>query len=145
MKNDLRVTHLSRFQKRADVECPLVWSKVSAGFPSPADDYLEKNLDLNEFLVKHPAATFFVRVAGESMEGAGIFHDDILIVDRALEPKDNKVVIAIVEGEMLVKRLIVKEGRVLLKAENHNYPTIEIFPSCQFEIWGVVTCVLHQI
>ncbi len=124
---------------------PLASGKVAAGFPSPADDYLERNLDLNEFLIKHPVATFFVRVDGDSMTGAGIHHGDILIVDRALEPVDRKVVIAVVDGQLTVKRLRRADGRILLLAENPDFPPIEIPDEADLEVWGVVTTVLHQV
>lgn len=118
---------------------------VAAGFPSPADDYLEGKLDLNQHLIKHPAATFFVRVAGDSMIDAGIHPGDILIVDRALEPADKKVVIAVVEGELTVKRIRMTRGRVFLAPENEHYPPIPIGAEMNFEIWGVVTTVIHPL
>jgi DNA polymerase V len=101
---------------------PLVVSSVSAGFPSPADDYIEGQLDLNQHLIRHPAATFFVRVAGDSMIDAGIHSGDILIVDRSLEPKDKNVVIANMNGELTVKRIRIKYKKLLLMPENDNYP-----------------------
>ncbi len=124
---------------------PIVSGKVAAGFPSPADDYLEKNLDLNEFLIKHPVATFFVRVDGDSMVGAGIHHGDILIVDRALEPTDRKVVIAIVDGQLTVKRLRHVDGKIMLVPENEAYPPLVIPGGTELEIWGVVTTVIHPV
>ncbi|MCP4297542.1 MAG: translesion error-prone DNA polymerase V autoproteolytic subunit [Proteobacteria bacterium] len=124
---------------------PFFLSKVSAGFPSPADDYIEKRLDLNDYLVKHPAATFFVRVSGDSMEGAGIYNDDLLVVDRALEVRDNVIVIAVVDGELLVKRLRKAGERVFLLAEKKGYPPLEITGTTEFEVWGVVTCSVHHL
>jgi len=120
-------------------------SQVQAGFPSPADDYVEGTLDLNDHFIRHPAATFFVRVAGESMLGAGIHPGDILIVDRALEPADGRVVIAILDGELTVKRLYRQNGQVALEAENPEFPTIEIGNLQDLEIWGVVTNVIHAL
>lgn len=128
-----------------DTSFPLYCSKVSAGFPSPADDYLEPNLNLNQHLIKHPAATFFVRVSGESMIEAGIHNGDLLVVDRSLEPKDGKVVIAVINGELTVKRLNIKNGKTQLFPENKNYPTIEINEDMSFSIWGVVTSVIHEL
>ena len=122
---------------------PFFTEQVAAGFPSPADDYLEENLDLNKFLIKHPVATFFVRVTGDSMIGAGIHSGDILIVDRSLEPTSRRVVIAIVNGELTVKRLIRKKGKVLLMPENDGYKPIEIKDETDLEVWGVVTSVIH--
>ncbi len=123
---------------------PLVVSSVSAGFPSPADDYIEGRLDLNQHLIRHPAATFFVRVDGDSMIDAGIHPGDILIVDRALEPKDRNVVIANINGELTVKRIRIKYKKILLMPENENYPPLPIPADMDFQVWGVVTYVIHE-
>lgn len=127
------------------VDLPLAESSVPAGFPSPADDFIANRLDLNEHLILHPAATFFVRVAGDSMIGAGITDGDILIVDRSLEPADGKVVIAVISGELVVKRLRRTEKGWLLLAENDDYPPIEVGEEGEFEVWGVVTNVIHHL
>ena len=124
---------------------PLFFVPVSAGFPSPADDYLEGKLDLNEHLIKHEAATFFVRVKGDSMIGAGIHSGDLLVVDRALEPTDNSVVIAIVNGELTVKRISKRGGKLFLTPENGKYEPIPITAYTAFEVWGVVTHVIHTV
>ncbi len=125
---------------------PLFASRVAAGFASPADDYIETPLDLNEYLIQHPAATFFLRVAGDSMLGAGIHDGDMLVVDRALEAQDGKIVIAAVNGELTVKRLSMSNGkRVNLLPENSDYPAIPITPETDFVIWGVVTNVIHPV
>lgn len=124
---------------------PLFMSRVQAGFPSPAEDYVEGRLDLNKHLVKHPAATFFVRVAGDSMINAGIHPNDILVVDRSLEATDKRVVIAVIDGELTVKRLRIINGMISLMAENPDYPPIEIKPPMDFEIWGVVVHVIHTL
>ena len=118
---------------------------VSAGFPSPADSYIEGKLDLNELLIKKPAATFFVRVSGDSMVGAGIFSDDLLIVDRSIDPIDKKVVIAVVDGEMTVKRIRIRGDKISLTPENDNYSPIELEEASEVEIWGVVTHVIHPL
>jgi DNA polymerase V len=118
---------------------------VSAGYPSPADDYLDGALDLNQHLIKHPTATFFVRVAGASMLEAGIHSGDVLIVDRALTPSDGSVVIAVVNGELTVKRLVKRHGQLLLMPENHQYPPLAITETTAFEVWGVVTYVIHRV
>ena len=123
---------------------PLFASYAAAGFPSPADDYLECALDLNEHLIRHPAATFFVRACGDSMRGAGIHTNDILIVDRALEAKHNDIVLAVLNGEFTVKRVKKKQGKIFLSAENSSYRAIEITEEIAFEVWGVVTYVIHQ-
>lgn len=124
---------------------PLYLSRIKAGFPSAADDYLDKKLDLNEHLIKHPSATFFVKVKGDSMINAGIHSGDILIVDRSLEPKDKKVVVAVINGEFTVKRLHKKNDKLFLLSENPNYKPIEITPDVDFEIWGVVMHVIHSV
>ncbi len=121
----------------------LATEHVAAGFPSPADDHLEGKLDLNEYLVKHPAATFFVRVVGDSMINAGIHAGDLLVVDRSLESTDRNIILAVIDGEITVKRLIRKKGKVILMPENENYKPIKINEESQFEIWGVVTHVIH--
>lgn len=124
---------------------PLFLEAVAAGFPSPADDYMEGRLDLNTHLVRHPAATFFVRVTGDSMLGAGIHPGDLLVVDRSLEPVDKKVVIAVIDGELTVKRIRIKDEMILLVPENSAYPPIEIRREMNFEVWGVVTSVIHRL
>ena len=126
-------------------ELPLYASTVSAGFPSPADDYIENKLDLNTHLIKHPSATFFLKVSGDSMKNAGIQSGDMLIVDKSLQPTDGKVVIAAVEGELTVKRLSLLKGRVKLIPENNSYPVIDITDSQELVIWGVVTYVIHAV
>lgn len=127
-----------------DETFPIFLESVSAGFPSPADDYLEGRIDLNKQLVKNPNATFFVRVTGDSMVDAGIYSGDTLIVDRSLEPKDNSIVIAVVDGELTVKRLSTSKTKIYLNPENKNYSPIEISEESNFEIWGVVTNVIHS-
>jgi DNA polymerase V len=124
---------------------PLFLARVSAGFPSPADDYLDGRLDLNQHLVKHPAATFFVRASGDSMIGAGIHSGDILVVDRSLEPGTNSVVIAVINGDLTVKRILRTGGKLYLAPENPRYRPIEIREGMEFEVWGVVTNVIHSL
>ena len=118
---------------------------VPAGFPSPAADYEEDKLDLNRHLIKNPVATFFVRVTGDSMVGAGVHHGDLLIVDRSLEPKDKNVVIAVVDGELTVKRIRIKSRKITLEPENLDYFTQEVTEDTEFEVWGVVTNVIHKL
>ncbi len=125
------------------LKMPLYCSKVEAGFASPADDFVEEFLDLNDLLVKRKEATFFVRVAGYSMIDAGIQPDDILIVDRSLEAKHGKIIIAVIDGEVTVKRLFKQGGRVLLKAENKRYKDIPV--NGPLHVWGVVTSIIHQV
>lgn len=124
---------------------PLYLSPIHAGFPSPAEDYIEKQLDLNEHLIKNPAATFILKAAGLSMINAGIFPGDLLIVDRSLEAVHNKIVVAVLNGEFTVKRLHKHHGRITLVAENPDFPAITIPDDADFEIWGVVAHVLHSV
>ena len=123
---------------------PEVTSTVQAGFPSAADEYIDKQLDLNELIVKHPAATFFVKVQGDSMRGAGIHSGDILVVDRSIKPVNGKIVVAIINGEFTVKRLEICSQKVNLNAENPLYPQFVVDSNTDFQIWGVVTYVIHQ-
>jgi DNA polymerase V len=118
---------------------PLYASSPAAGFPAPGDDMVEKSLDVHDLLVKHPASTFFVRVQGDSMEGAGIFSGDILVVDRSVEPVVGKIVVAAINGELVVKR-IGREGNLLiLLSENESYAPIVVGESEDCFVWGVVT------
>ncbi|HSG99177.1 MAG TPA: translesion error-prone DNA polymerase V autoproteolytic subunit [candidate division Zixibacteria bacterium] len=123
----------------------LMSAAVAAGFPSPADDYAEGSLDLNQLLVKRPAATFFVRVSGDSMIEAGIHDRDLLVVDRSLEPADGAVVIAVVNGELTVKRLRRRGARLLLLPANPRYRPLELDPEGDNQLWGVVTHAIHEL
>ena len=117
---------------------PLGAAKVSAGFPSPAADYEDKRLDINDYLVRNPVSTFFFPVQGDSMQGAEIFDGDILVVDRSIKACHGQLVVAFVDGERLVKRLHNRYGRVALVAENPAYPPLEIRGEMELVIWGVV-------
>ena len=121
------------------------FESVSAGFPSPAADYMDKTLDLNELCIKNPSSTFFIRVSGDSMRGAGIFDGDILIVDRSIHARPRDVVVAVLDGDFLVKRLHKQGSTVFLAAENLDYAPILIEESSDFQIWGVVVKVIHTI
>lgn len=143
--NTSQISVFSAFLASTGHEIPLYCASVSAGFPSPAEDYLEAKLDLNELLIKRPAATFFVRVSGDSMQNAGIYDGDILIVDRSLKPTDGKIVIAAVDGQLTVKRLQKTSKGLFLMPENPQYTSIEIKPESDLYIWGVVTSVIHQV
>jgi len=118
---------------------PIDEVRVSAGFPSPAADYADKRLDINEYLVRNPVSTFFFSVEGDSMQGAEIFDGDILVVDKSIRPRHGQIVVAFVDGERLVKRLYQWGGRVALLAENPSYPPLEIQDGMELLIWGVVT------
>ena len=121
---------------------PLFMTSVSAGFPSPAESYIEGHLDLNRYLIKHPVATFYVRVSGDSMAGAGIQPGSILVVDRAVEADDGDIVIARIGDELCVKRLRLRRGRIWLMPENEKHQPIEVIESMDFEVWGRV---MHSI
>jgi len=123
---------------------PLFASAVTAGFPSPADDFIEGALDLNKHLVRRPAATFFVRVEGASMNGAGIFAGDLLIVDRSLEARPGHIVVAVVGGDLTVKRLVQTRAGWQLMAEHPDYPPIPLDDGAECAIWGVVTGSVRQ-
>ena len=140
---DIKILNLST--NKLSIKLPLYSYKISAGFPSPADDHLEKTLDLNSYLIKHPAATFFVRVDGDSMINAGIHDNDILIVDRSLKPSHGKIVIAVVDGQMTVKRLYKQSGKLILMPENKNFKPIEVTENMSIEIWGVVVTAIHSL
>ena len=118
---------------------PIDEVRVSAGFPSPAADYADKRLDINEYLVRNPVSTFFFSVEGDSMQGAEIFDGDILVVDKSIRPRHGQIVIAFVDGQRLVKRLYRRAGRVALMAENPAYPPLDIRDGMELLIWGVVT------
>ncbi len=145
INTDHSIKEVFRFEVKTKLQRPLIGSRIPAGFPSPAQDYVEACLDLNEYLISHPNSTFFVRVDGMSMINAGIHPDDILIVDRSLEPSHNRIVIAVVEGELTVKRLVISHGIYFLCPENPDFPTIEITENSDFTIWGVVTYVIHKV
>lgn len=142
--NNKSVSKIFGFEKKKSQKLPLYVSRISAGFPSPAEDFIERKLDLNEFLVKKPAATFFVQVEGDSMIGAGINSGDILIVDRSREVLDGKIIVAMLDGEFTVKRIKREKDRILLVAENKNYKPVVVGPDSDFEAWGVVTYVIHK-
>ncbi|WP_314216579.1 translesion error-prone DNA polymerase V autoproteolytic subunit [Pseudarthrobacter equi] len=118
---------------------------VAAGFPSPAQDYFDGRIDLNEHLIKDVTSTFVVRVSGHSMENAGISDGDELLVNRALEPKDGSVVIAVLDGELTVKRLRVTPSGVILQADNPTFPDIKVPALSELTIWGVATTCLHHV
>ncbi len=123
---------------------PLFLAPVMAGFPSPADDYIDQELDLHSHLVKNPASTFFLRAEGESMINAGIHDNDLLIVDRSLEAVNNCIVIVALDGELTVKRLVRKQGKTLLMPENENFAPVDITEREYVHIWGVVSYAIHK-
>ncbi len=127
------------------LDIPFYQSNVPAGFPSPAEDFMDLDLNLQEYLVQHPSATFCVRVTGDSMQNAGIFSGDVMVVDRALESKNNSIVLAVLDGEFTVKRIQKRAGKLYLKPENKNFSPIEIIEEMNFQVWGVVTHIIHKV
>lgn len=139
------ITHAAPINARQSASFPLLLESISAGFPSPAENFVDRSLDLNEYLVSHPAATFFVKVEGDSMIGAGINSGDILIVDRAQEAAHDKIIVAHVNGEFTIKRLKLVNDTIFLMPENPNYRPLQITQEMSFEVWGVVTFVIHDV
>ena len=123
----------------------LIDQTVQAGFPSPAGDYLESRIDLNAHLIQHPAATFLVWVAGDSMTGAGIYSGDLLVVDRAIQAAPGHIVVVAIDGDLTLKRLERRGNRLVLKAENDDYPVIEVGNDAETLIWGVATSAIHWL
>ncbi len=136
----VRVLPLSRLTPKL----PLFASSVSAGFPSPADDYIEERLSLDKLVIKNPSSTFFVKVEGVSMQGAGIYHADILVVDRSLQAKPNDVIVALLEGEYTVKRYVKERDGFYLMPAHPDYPPIPLDENTDFRVWGVVVKVIHD-
>ena len=135
---------LFQFSNKKKIFTPMFLDSVSAGFPSPATDYMENKLDLNEHLIKHPAATFIVKAKGPSMTDAGILSGDLLIVDRSITPKSNDIVIASIFGDLTVKKLKKRESSLFLLSANSDYPSIEVKEEMECFIWGVVTYIIHE-
>lgn len=123
---------------------PFFLTGVQAGFPSPADNPIEEKLDLHQLLIKNPASTFFVRVEGTSMKNANIHDGDILVIDRALTPQNGKIVLAVLNNEFTVKRIQIEGEKIFLLPENPLFPRIEVTPLTDFQIWGVVSYIIHK-
>lgn len=124
---------------------PLVDKGISAGFPSPADDFLDTSIDLNKALIKNKDATFYGRVKGDSMIDAGLNDGDLLIIDKSIEPKDNKIAVCFIDGDFTVKRIKITKDIVWLIAENKNYKPIKVTKDNDFLIWGIVTNVIKSV
>ncbi len=138
------VHQILSFEPNQSFYLPLFLQPVKAGFPSPAEEFMDTALDLNQYLVQHPAATFFVRVSGDSMINAGIYSGDLLVVDRSLNAIDNSIIIAVVNGEITVKRIKKMNNKIFLVPENKEFSPLEITAEMNFEVWGVVTFVIHK-
>ncbi len=124
---------------------PLVDAYISAGFPSPADDYIEGKLDLNKLLIQNPSSTFFAKVRGTSMIDIGIHDGDILVIDKSLEPKHNSVLVCFIDGEFTVKKVQVINNELYLMPQNKNFSPIKVNKEADFRLWGVVTCCIHNL
>jgi len=135
------------YATRADTEMrlPFVDAAISAGFPSPALDFEDQQIDLNEHLIRHPSATFYGRVKGESMINAGVGDGDILVIDRSLEPEHGKIAVCFIDGEFTAKRIHVSGGKLLLMPENTKFKPIQVSEESNLKIWGIVTYVIKQV
>lgn len=129
----------------SELRIPFIPDGVSAGFPSPAADFMENNIDLNKELSENPLATFYIKVKGNSMIDAGIEDKDVLIVDRSIEPQDNKIAICFIDGEFTVKRIKLEKDCLYLMPENSNYTPIKVTEENQLIIWGIVTYVIKKM
>lgn len=127
------------------LKLPFVSNGISAGFPSPADDFLDINIDLNKHLIKNPSTTFYGRVKGHSLKDAGIHDGDLLIVDKSLEPVNGKIAVCFIDGEFTVKRIKIEKDIVWLLAENKDYPPIKVTKDNDFVIWGIVINVIKYL
>ena len=127
------------------LDIPFYQSNVPAGFPSPAENFMDLDLNLQDYLVQNPSATFCVRVTGDSMQNAGILSGDVMVVDRSLEPKNNTIVLAVLDGEFTVKRIQKKGEELFLKPENKDFKPIKVTEEMNFQVWGVVTHIIHKL
>lgn len=128
-----------------DVKCGMAQSGIHAGFPSPATDYMTQAIDLNKELVRHPAATFYGRVVGDSMIDAGVDEGDILVIDKSLEPQDGDMAVCFVDGEFTLKYLRFHPDGLTLQPANDRYPSIEVGEDTDFKVWGIVTYVIKNV
>ena len=127
-----------------NTELPLFQTGISAGFPSPADDYIEDRIDLNRELIRNPSSTFFGRVNGDSMINAGIGDGDLIVIDKSIEPKDGSIVVCVIDGEFTVKRFRKINGEIFLMPENEKYKAIKITDENDFRVWGIVTYTIKK-
>lgn len=142
----MHITAIKKLEIKTSLPLPLYLVRAAAGFPSPAEDFLDQSLDLNEYIIKNPSATFYVKAAGDSMEKVGIFEGDLIVIDRSKKAVHNSIVLAVVNGEFTIKRILfTNNGKIILSPENDKYRPIEINDGMDFEIWGVATNVVHQL
>ena len=142
---DLKSSYSSENETPSIRLFPLATETISAGFPSPAEDYIELGIDLNKDLIKNPISTFFLRVSGNSMNNAGIYNNDLLIIDRSINPNPGDIVIALLDGEFTLKRLIKEKNNYYLKADKENYPAISLYEYVDIYIWGVAIYSIHEL
>ena len=140
----LRNSKPYKVQVNKTLEVDLYTTFVNAGFPSPAEDHMDVSLDLNDYLLKHPSSTFYIYAKGSSMVNAGIYDGDLMIVDRSLNPSSNNIVIAVINGEFTVKRILKRDAKIYLVPDNKGYKPICISDDDDFFIWGVVTHAIHH-
>jgi len=140
----LNKNKITSFSSNKKTKIKLYTTSISAGFPSPAEDHMDINLDINEYLVKHPSSTFYIYVKGDSMINSGIFDGDLMIVDRSLEVKSNSIVVAVINGEFTVKKIKKDSGNIYLIPDNKSYKPILLENSMDFQIWGIVTHTIHH-
>ncbi len=142
---DLASSYASFSKESSKLLIPIAGEAISAGFPSPAEDYLELGIDLNQHLIKNPISTFFLRVSGNSMNNAGIYDKDLLIIDRSINPTPGNIVVAVLDGEFTLKRLIQDHDNYYLKADKENYPAINLYQYSDIQIWGVAIYSIHEL
>ena len=138
-------SHSSSKETTSTQLIPLMKESISAGFPSPAEDYIELGIDLNKYLIKNPVSTFFLRVSGNSMNNSGIHNNDLLIIDRSINPSPGNIVVALLDGEFTLKRLIKEQNNYYLKADKENYPAISLYEYIDIQIWGVAIYSIHEL
>ena len=143
----LQTNHIEIYsaETATEMELPFVENGISAGFPSPADDFLDISIDLNKVLIQNPSATFYGKVKGDSMIDAGLNDGDLLIIDKSLEPEDGKIAVCFIDGEFTVKRIKIEKDVIWLVAENKKYQPIKVTPENDFIIWGIVTTVIKKL
>ena len=141
----LNSSYYSSRESASEILIPLAKESISAGFPSPAEDYIELGIDLNKYLIKNPISTFFLRVSGNSMNNAGIYNNDLLIIDRSINPNPGHIVVALLDGEFTLKRLIKEKNNYYLKADKENYPAVSLYEYVDIQIWGVAIYSIHAL
>jgi len=145
LKFDETIKEIFRCENRKELKQVLLGAYIPAGFPSPVMDYIENQVDLNEYLIENEIATFFVRVRGDSMEKFGIFDDDIMVIDKSREAKNESIIVAELDREFTVKQLILENDRAFLVSENESRKQIEVTNNETYSVWGVVCWVLHKV